>query len=98
MTFEGQEKPGQRAKQRRKVKTVKDKGLTEDVIDHLSPRAAQASRLLKSGITLTGIYAQMVNLSEELTADKEETRAAGRWTKWPESNRCHHRWLCRRSL
>ena len=56
------------------IKTVKDKGLTEDAIDHLSPSAAQASRLLKSGITLTGIYAQMVNLSEELTAEKEENK------------------------
>ena len=56
------------------IKTVKDKGLTEDAIDHLSPSAAQASRLLKSGITLTGIYAQMVSLSEELTAEKEENK------------------------
>jgi nucleoprotein TPR len=58
----------------RLIKTVKDKGLTEDAIEHLSPSAAQASRLLKSGITLTGIYSQMVSLSEELTSEKEENK------------------------
>jgi hypothetical protein len=42
------------------LKTFRDKGLTEDGIECLSPSAAQASRLLKSGVTLTGIYSQMV--------------------------------------
>jgi len=58
----------------RLIKTVKDKGLTEDAIEHLSPSAAQASRLLKSGVTLTGIYTQMVSLSEELSEEKEENK------------------------
>ena len=56
------------------IQTVKDKGLTEDAIEHLSPSAAQASRLLKSGVTLTGIYSQMVSLSEELAAEREENK------------------------
>ena len=56
------------------IKTVKDKGLTEDAMEHLSPSAAQASRLLKSGVTLTGIYSQMVSLSEELAGEKEENK------------------------
>jgi hypothetical protein len=43
------------------LKTFRDKGLTEDGIECLSPSAAQASRLLKSGVTLTGIYSQMVS-------------------------------------
>ena len=41
------------------LKTVKEKGLSEDSIECLSPSAAQASRLLKSGITVTGIYSQV---------------------------------------
>ena len=56
------------------LKTFKDKGLTEDGIECLSPSAAQASRLLKSGITLTGIYSQMVAISEELAQEKEENK------------------------
>ena len=36
------------------IKTMKEKGLGEDSIECLSPSAAQASRLLKSGITVTG--------------------------------------------
>ena len=48
--------------------------MTEDAIEHLSPSAAQASRLLKSGVTLTGIYSQMVSLSEELAMEKEENK------------------------
>ena len=38
----------------RLIKTMKEKGLSEDSIECLSPSAAQASRLLKSGITVTG--------------------------------------------
>ncbi len=56
------------------LKTFRDKGLTEDGIECLSPSAAQASRLLKSGITLTGIYSQMVGISEELAQEKEENK------------------------
>ena len=56
------------------IKTMKEKGLSEASIECLSPSAAQASRLLKSGVTVTGIYSQMVGLGEELQAEKSETQ------------------------
>jgi nucleoprotein TPR len=59
------------------IKTMREKGLSEDSIECLSPSAAQASRLLKSGITVTGIYSQMVALGEELAAEKAETQRLG---------------------
>lgn len=43
-------------------------------IEGLSPSAAAASRLIKSGMTLTQIYSQYVAVSEELLLQKEETR------------------------
>jgi len=55
------------------IKTFREKGLSEDSIESLSPSAAHASRLLKSGLTVTGIYSQMVGLGEELTKEKQET-------------------------
>jgi len=55
------------------LKTFREKGLSEDSIDSLSPSAAHASRLLKSGLTVTGIYSQMVGLGEELSKEKQET-------------------------
>jgi len=55
------------------LKTFREKGLSEDSIESLSPSAAHASRLLKSGLTVTGIYSQMVGLGEELAKEKQET-------------------------
>ena len=55
------------------IKTFKEKGLSEDSIESLSPSAAHASRLLKSGLTVTGIYSQMVGLGEDLQKEKAET-------------------------
>ena len=55
------------------IKTFREKSLSEDSIESLSPSAAHASRLLKSGLTVTGIYSQMVGLGEELTKEKAET-------------------------
>lgn len=46
--------------------------LSESDIEQLSPAAAVASRLLKSGMTLTQIYSEYVNLSESLQAEKTE--------------------------
>ena len=46
--------------------------LSESDIEQLSPAAAVASRLLKSGMTLTQIYSEYVNLSENLQAEKSE--------------------------
>ena len=56
------------------IKTMREKGLSEASIECLSPSAAQASKLLKSGVTVTGIYSQMVGLGEELQAEKAETQ------------------------
>ena len=58
------------------IKTFKEKGLSEDSIESLSPSAAQASKLLKSGLTVTGIYSQMVTLGEDLQKEKAETAKA----------------------
>lgn len=55
------------------IKTSREKGLSEASIESLSPSAAHASRLLKSGLTVTGIYSQMVGLGEELAKEKQET-------------------------
>jgi nucleoprotein TPR len=46
--------------------------LSESDIEELSPAAAVASRLLKSGMTLTQIYSEYVNLSEQLQTEKSE--------------------------
>lgn len=43
-------------------------------IGSLSPCAAAASRLIKSGMTLTQIYTQYASVSEELIIEKEENR------------------------
>ena len=43
----------------------------------LSPAAAKASALLKSGLSLTQIYSQYVEVSEELVREKEETARLG---------------------
>ncbi len=46
--------------------------LSESDIEELSPAAAVASRLLKSGMTLTQIYSEYVNLTEQLQTEKKE--------------------------
>jgi nucleoprotein TPR len=46
--------------------------LSESDIEQLSPAAACASKLLKSGMTLTQIYSEYVNLSETLQSVKDE--------------------------
>ena len=43
----------------------------------LSPAAAKASALLKSGLSLTQIYSEYVEVSEELVREKEETARLG---------------------
>ena len=43
----------------------------------LSPAAAKASALLKSGLSLTQIYSQYVEVNEELVREKEETARLG---------------------
>ena len=54
------------------IKTFREKGLSEESIESLSPSATHASRLLKSGLTVTGIYSQMVSLGEDLQKEKNE--------------------------
>ncbi|KAK3915190.1 Nucleoprotein TPR [Frankliniella fusca] len=46
----------------------------EKAIEGLSPAAAAASKLIKSGLSLTQIYTQYVGVYEELTLQKEENR------------------------
>ncbi|CAF0709464.1 unnamed protein product [Brachionus calyciflorus] len=46
--------------------------LSESDIEQLSPAAAVASKLLKSGMTLTQIYSEYVNLTETLQNEKIE--------------------------
>ena len=55
------------------LKTAKQETFNA-TIESMSPSAAAASRLLKSGMTLTQIYSQYVAVSEELMLEKEETR------------------------
>lgn len=55
------------------LKAAKQETL-DATIEGLSPSAAVASRLIKSGMTLTQIYSQYVAVSEELHLQKEETR------------------------
>ena len=46
--------------------------LSEEDILSLSPSAARASTLLKSGLTLTQIYSQYVQVNDELQREKSE--------------------------
>ncbi|VVC86731.1 unnamed protein product, partial [Leptidea sinapis] len=46
----------------------------EAAVSELAPSAAAASRLIKSGMTLTQIYSQIVKISDELAREKEENR------------------------
>lgn len=52
---------------------MKQRGLHESDVLSLSPAAAKASSLLKSGLSLTQIYSQYVEACEELGREKEET-------------------------
>ncbi|XP_075224314.1 nuclear basket protein megator isoform X2 [Lycorma delicatula] len=55
------------------VKVAKQEQL-ENVVENLSPAAAAAGRLIKSGMTLTQIYCQYAQVSEELILEKEQNR------------------------
>jgi len=46
--------------------------LIKEGIAHLSPAAAIASKLVKSGMSLTQVYTQLVACEEELIATREE--------------------------
>ena len=56
------------------VKSLKHRGLTEEGINLLSPAAAAASKLIKSGMSLTQVYTQLVSCQEELLNAKDENR------------------------
>lgn len=43
-------------------------------LSDLAPSAATASKLLKSGMSLTQVYSQLVKVTDELTQEKEENR------------------------
>lgn len=53
---------------------VKQQETLEAAIEGLSPSAAAASRLMKTGMTLTQIYSQYVAVCDELSLKKEEVR------------------------
>ncbi|KAF5305601.1 hypothetical protein FQR65_LT07681 [Abscondita terminalis] len=52
-------------------KAFKDESIQKEV-EEISPSAAAASKLIKPGMSLTQIYTQYVNVSNELTLQKEE--------------------------
>lgn len=55
------------------LKIAREQSLHRE-IENLSPHAAAASKLLKPGQSLTQVYSQYVNISEELLVEKEENR------------------------
>ena len=56
------------------IQTLEHRGLTEEGISKLSPAAAAASKLIKSGMSLTQVYSQLVTAQEELLAAQDENR------------------------
>ncbi|XP_071454346.1 nucleoprotein TPR isoform X2 [Hetaerina americana] len=48
--------------------------ITQEQLEILSPSAAAASRLIKSGLSLTQIYSQYVTVSEELFIEKQQSK------------------------
>ena len=48
--------------------------LLEKDVESLSPSAAAAARLLKSGMTLTQLYSEYVTAQEDLLLEKEENK------------------------
>ena len=56
------------------IKELKHKGMTDEGIAALSPAAAAASKLIKSGMSLTQVYSQLVTCQEELLAAEDEKR------------------------
>lgn len=48
--------------------------LTDDEVSKLSPGAASASKLIKTGITLTGIYREHIKVVEELNMQRQENQ------------------------
>ncbi|GLV34014.1 Megator [Carabus blaptoides fortunei] len=55
------------------LKTAKEDSLHRE-IEILSPSAASASRMLKSGPSVTQIYSQLITVTDELNMEKEENR------------------------
>ena len=51
--------------------------LSEENLQQLSPSAAAASKLLKSGLTLTQIYSQYVDVSTRLQLEEAENKRLG---------------------
>ncbi|XP_039285637.1 nucleoprotein TPR-like [Nilaparvata lugens] len=55
------------------VKVAKEESI-DSVLENLAPSAAAASRLIKSGMTLTQIYCQYATVSEELILEKANSK------------------------
>ena len=51
--------------------------LSEENLQQLSPSAAAAGKLLKSGLTLTQIYSQYVDVSTRLQLEEAENKRLG---------------------
>lgn len=55
------------------LKMAKEESLHRE-IESISPSVASASRMMKSGTSITQIYSQLVTVNEELSAEKDENR------------------------
>lgn len=55
------------------LKMAKEESLHRE-IESISPSVASASRMMKSGTSITQIYSQLVTVNEELAAEKDENR------------------------
>ncbi|KOX78183.1 Nucleoprotein TPR [Melipona quadrifasciata] len=53
------------------VKNIKQERL-DQAVEQLAPTAAIASRVLRKGLSLTQIYTQLVDVTNELTSEREE--------------------------
>ena len=48
--------------------------LSEEALHQFSPSAAAASKLLKSGMTLTQVYNEYVKVTDKLISEEEENK------------------------
>ena len=48
--------------------------LSEEALHQFSPSAAAASKLLKSGMTLTQVYNEYVKVTDKLMSEEEENK------------------------
>ncbi|KAL4235843.1 hypothetical protein ACF0H5_004232 [Mactra antiquata] len=56
------------------LSAMKAKGMSEEKVDAMFPSAAATSKMLKSGMTLTEIYNEYVQATDNLLLEKEENK------------------------